>query len=363
MDLSRRRFVAGLLPMLVSVAAAKDALAQASRAEVMESGHVPNRSSRGGLKIGDLVADGDGRRSLLIPPPARPHQPGRVREFELVAVDRRVDLARGVTFDSFAYNGTVPGPILRVTHDDVLTVMFTNNSSHPHTIHFHGTHPARMDGSVEIVKPGSSFVYEMKARPYGMHLYHCHARPLASHIGRGLYGALIVDPAEPRRPAQELVLVMSGFDTDGDGRNDVYAFNGRPFLYEARPIRVRRAQPVRVYLANLTEHDPVVSFHLHGEFFRLYRTGTTDSFEYTDTVTLGQGERCIVEIDFENRGLFMFHAHQSRLADNGLSGWFDVVDGDEPALAATGVVGRYADQFADCAPCLDELGAKAMTKY
>ena len=95
-------------------------------------------------------------------------------------------------------------------------------------------------------------------------------------------------------------MVMNGYDTDGDGENNFYTVNGLAFYYAKYPINVSRGRLVRIYLANLTEFDLINSFHLHGEFFRVYRTGSTDQFEYTDTVMLCQGERCIIEIDFHN---------------------------------------------------------------
>jgi FtsP/CotA-like multicopper oxidase with cupredoxin domain len=263
---------------------------------------------------------------LLFPAQALPHEPGRVREYTLVASDEQIEVAKGVTFNAWTYNGTVPGPIIRATEDDLLRVHFVNAGSHPHTIHFHGIHPANMDGVFEVVEPDESFTYEFPARPYGMHLYHCHATPLKKHIHKGLYGAFIIDPPKPRPPAQELVMVMNGYDTDGDGDNNFYTVNGLTFYYAKYPIRVSRSQTVRIYLANLTEFDLINSLHLHGEFFRLYRTGSTEQFEYTDTVMLCQGERCILEIDFSNTGKFMFHAHQSEFAELGWMGFFDVVD-------------------------------------
>ena len=99
-----------------------------------------------------------------------------------------------------------------------------------------------MDGVFEIVEPGDSFTYEFPARPYGMHLYHCHATPLKKHIHKGLYGAFIIDPPEPRTPAQELVMVMNGYDTDGDGENNFYTVNGLAFYYAKYPIRVQRGR-------------------------------------------------------------------------------------------------------------------------
>jgi FtsP/CotA-like multicopper oxidase with cupredoxin domain len=264
--------------------------------------------------------------ALLAPPPALPHEPGRVREYVLTAVDRQLEVAKGVYFQAWTYNGTVPGPVIRATEDDILRVKLVNGGSHPHTIHFHGIHPANMDGVFEIVGPGDSFTYEFPARPYGMQLYHCHSTPLKKHIHKGLYGAFIIDPPEPRPPAQELVMVMNGYDTDGDGENNFYTVNGLAFYYAKYPIKVRRGRLVRIYLANLTEFDLVNSFHLHGDFFRYYPTGSADAFEYTDTVMLCQGQRGIIEIEFANTGKFMFHAHQSEFTELGWMGFFDVVD-------------------------------------
>jgi FtsP/CotA-like multicopper oxidase with cupredoxin domain len=264
--------------------------------------------------------------ALLYPPPARAHTPGRITEFELVAHDRDVEVAPGVFFPAWTYNGTVPGPIIRATEGDLLRVRFVNAGSHPHTIHFHGIHASEMDGVFEVVDVGGTFTYEFAARPHGMHLYHCHSTPLKKHIHKGLYGAFIVDPAKPRKPAQELVMVMNGFDTDGDGENNFYTVNGRTFYYARYPIRVRRSETVRIYLANLTEFDLINSFHLHGDFFRYYPTGSRDAFEYTDTVMLCQGQRGVIEIDFAHTGRFMFHAHQSEFTELGWMGFFEVVD-------------------------------------
>ncbi len=121
-------------------------------------------------------------------------------------------------------------------------------------------------------------------------------------------------------------MVLTGFDTDGDGSNNVYGVNGPAFYYARYPIVVHRSQTVRIYIANLTEFDLINSMHLHGDFFRYYPTGTSDQFEYTDTIMLCQGQRGIIEIDFANSGLFMFHAHQSEFAELGWMGFFDVRD-------------------------------------
>ena len=72
-----------------------------------------------------------------------------------MAVDKTIEVAPGVFFNAWTYNGTVPGPVIRATEGDLLRVKFVNGGSHPHTIHFHGIHPADMDGVFEIVRPGA----------------------------------------------------------------------------------------------------------------------------------------------------------------------------------------------------------------
>lgn len=249
----------------------------------------------------------------------------RLREYELYAVDREIEIAPGVFFPAWTYNGEVPGPTIRATEGDRLRIRFVNQGTHPHTIHFHGWHPPAMDGSMPShqVVPGGTFVYEFDADPVGLHLYHCHAVPLKRHIHKGLYGAFIVDPREGRTPADELVMVMNAFDTNFDNENEVYAVNTIANAYMTDPVRVTVGRPVRIYLVNLTEFDLINSFHLHGMFFDAWRTGTRESpREHTDTIVLAQGERAILETTFRHHGDFMFHAHQSEFAELGWMGIF-----------------------------------------
>jgi FtsP/CotA-like multicopper oxidase with cupredoxin domain len=336
-SLTRKRLLATTVPLVAAGPLAKLALEEPG-SDVKEHAHGSERiathlghdhAAGHAAMIGpDAPAVGGPRDldGLLLPPDALPHRSGRVREYDLVAVDRDVEIAPGVFFPAWTYNGTVPGPVIRATEDDLLRVRFTNGGSHPHTIHFHGIHPANMDGVFEIVSPGESFTYEFPASPAGLHLYHCHASPLKKHIHKGLYGAFIIDPREPRPPARELVMVMNGYDTDGDGENNFYTVNGRSLYYARYPIAVKRSETLRIYLTNLTEFDLVNSFHLHGEFFRYQPTGTGQHWEYTDTVMQCQGQRGVIEIDFANTGVFMFHAHQSEFAELGWMGFFDVTD-------------------------------------
>jgi FtsP/CotA-like multicopper oxidase with cupredoxin domain len=325
--------IAGAAPLVVAGPLAKLALADSGGEH--DHFHLASHEGRKHAALGHAAMIGDqvpavgGPRdldALLYPPTLLPYEPGRVRDYTLTAIDKEIEIAPGVFFPAWTYNGTVPGPVIRATEGDLLRVRLINGSSHPHTIHFHGIHPANMDGVFEVVQSGAEFTYEFEARPAALQLYHCHSTPLKKHIHKGLYGAFIIDPKEPRPPAQELVLVMNGYDTDGDGGNNFYTVNGRSFYYAKYPIAVKRKRLVRIFLANLTEFDLINSFHLHGDFFRYQSTGTGEHWEYTDTVVQSQGQRGVIEIEFANKGLFMFHAHQSEFTELGWMGFFNVTD-------------------------------------
>ena len=284
--------------------------------------------------FGSIVTDPDGRV---------------VREWTITAIDKEIEIAPGVMFPAWTYNGRIPGPTLRAIEGEALRIRLVNAGSHPHSLHFHGIHAARMDGvpGAGQVEPGDTFTYEFFARPFGCHLYHCHTLPLKRHIHRGLYGAFIIDPDPDRHPEeralalgrrfgspehaprQELVMVMNAFDTNFDDENEFYAANSIPFAYFNTPIRIERARPVRVYLVNITEFDPINSFHLHGNFFNYYDHGTTltPTLRTVDTIMQCQAQRGILEFSFAEHepGLYMFHAHQSEFAELGWMSHFEVV--------------------------------------
>ena len=273
-----------------------------------------------------------------------------LRTFQIVAEDKEIEIAPGVMFPAWTYNGRVPGPSLRATEGDRLKIIFRNHGSHPHSMHFHGIHAARMDGvpGAGLIGPGEEFVYEFDAKPFGCHLYHCHALPLKRHLHKGMYGAFVIDPDPARHPEheavarsrqlgtpenagwQEFVMVMNAFDTNFDGENEVYAVNTVAHAYAKKPIRILKDKPVRIYLVNVIEFDPINSFHLHANFFDYYNQGTTltPTLKTVDLITQCQAERGILEFHFKEHepGLYMFHPHQSEFTELGWVGMFDVVE-------------------------------------
>lgn len=94
------------------------------------------------------------------------------------------------------------------------------------------------------------------------------------------------------------------------------------------PIRIDKSRPVRIYLVNVTEFDPINSLHLHANFFDYYDTGTTltPTLRTVDLIMQCQAQRGILEFSFAEHedGMYMFHAHQSEFTELGWVGMFDV---------------------------------------
>ncbi|MGB8087018.1 MAG: multicopper oxidase domain-containing protein [Nitrososphaeraceae archaeon] len=258
-----------------------------------------------------------------------------LREFTLVASDNLVkEISPGVFYNVWTFNGTVPGPTIRATEGDIVRINFINNGSMPHSLHLHGVHPANMDGVFEMISPGGEFTYEFTAEPFGVFPYHCHMTPLEEHIAHGLYGVFIVDPKTARPPADELVMVMNGYDTDFDTENNFYTVNGVPYYYMHHPVQIQKDKLVRIYLVNMLEFDPINNFHLHANMFNYYPSGTRlQPDELTDIVTTNQGERGILEFTYKYPGKYMFHAHKTEFAEKGWMGTFLVTEGNESNIS------------------------------
>jgi len=347
MTLSRRGFLCKLpaVAALPAVHALSGREAAAAPAGTGHAGHggteVPGESGRllghagtrgrvdprvNGFDPQEILRDFDAGTTSRLPD-------GRtLREWKVVAQEKEIEIAPGVKYPAWTYNGRVPGPTFRAREGERLRITFINGTRHAHTMHFHGIHRDNMDGVVGFgpgghVNPGERYVYEFDAEPFGLHLYHCHTTPLADHIAKGLYGTFIIDPKRGRRPADELVMVMAGFDTNFDRANEFYAVNTVAFEYMQRPVKVKRGELVRIYLVNVLEFDPLNSFHIHANFFHHFPTGTSlEPTELTDTIVQGQGQRSILELRFPFAGRFMFHAHVSEFAELGWMGFFEVTD-------------------------------------
>jgi FtsP/CotA-like multicopper oxidase with cupredoxin domain len=114
------------------------------------------------------------------------------------------------------------------------------------------------------------------------------------------------------------------------------------------PIQIEKDRLVRIYLVNILEFDPINNFHLHANLYQLYRSGTSlVPNEYTDMVTMSQGERGILEFKYKFPGQYMFHAHKTEFAEKGWMGLFLVKDmksnGVGPEYNSTSTANNMAD--------------------
>jgi FtsP/CotA-like multicopper oxidase with cupredoxin domain len=273
-----------------------------------------------------------------------------------------------VIYHAWMFNGSVPGPTLRVTEGDhvFVDVINSNESAFPHSWHTHSIHGGMVDGVqgyAGMIEPGKHFVYSFLAAPSGLYPYHCHMSPIEEHVSRGLYGLMIIDPHTPRPAAKEMVMLLNSYSytyqgVNGSGHmnatlpatmqqikqnlsqveensdegngpdNQFYSVNGMPFGYVGRDsIHLTVGTPYRIYLANMVEFDPVNNFHMHGVMFYYWPAGTTESSRiYTDIVSLMQGDRGIVEFHYDYPGIFLFHSHLNHFSDLGWLGTFNVTN-------------------------------------
>jgi len=140
----------------------------------------------------------------------------RTVEVNLTAAVARLSLQPGVTSETFAYNGHVPGPTLDVREGDRVIVHFRNDLPEATTVHWHGIHlPFDSDGSpFHPIEPGESHTYAFTVRPgtAGTYWYHPHPdRRTGFAIGKGLFGAIVVHAANDPLPASisEKLLILS----------------------------------------------------------------------------------------------------------------------------------------------------------
>lgn len=134
-------------------------------------------------------------------PPVTPQ--GDSVDFTLIAKETLISISPD---HAWTFNGSVPGPILRVRQGQTVHFTLTNDSSMPHSIDFHAAQTP-WNVNYQPVAPGKRFSFDWKANYPGVFMYHCGAPPVMTHMTNGMYGAIIVDPAAGWAPAQEFILV------------------------------------------------------------------------------------------------------------------------------------------------------------
>ncbi|MEP6691906.1 MAG: multicopper oxidase domain-containing protein [Gemmatimonadaceae bacterium] len=225
---------------------------------------------------------------------------------------------------AWTFEGDIPGPIVHCRLGDTIEFTLTNRGVIPHSMDFHA---AQIDPKVAFrsVVPGESITYTFKPKYAGAFMYHCGTGPVLMHIGSGMYGALIVDPAAPLPPAKEFVLVESEYYLGAQGPGgvqafdfnkmlatlpDLVAFNGRPSQYQTDPIHVKVGDRVRFYVVSAGPSHPC-NFHIVGEQFDTVYLGAppTTAIRGVQTFTVAPGGGMVFEFLADVPGEFPFVNH------------------------------------------------------
>jgi len=247
--------------------------------------------------------------------PLEPTIENGVKVFELTAEEIRWETSPGIFVDAMGFNGTVPGPEIRVNPGDKVRIVLRNEMTQPTILHFHGvTVPNGMDGvpyvTQDPILPGGFFTYEFEiVDPPGMYVYHSHFNS-TEQVGKGLYGALYVDPkggdwasvyGEPIDVESTLFL--------GDGPTG-YVLNGKGFP-ATQPIVAGLGDTVLIHLAN--DGAMIHPMHLHGFHFQVV---AEDGFVLSrgnrymaDTLMIAPGQRFDVLVHADYPGVWAYHCH------------------------------------------------------
>jgi FtsP/CotA-like multicopper oxidase with cupredoxin domain len=249
-----------------------------------------------------------------------------VKVFELTAKAVQWPILDGVMVTAYTYNGTVPGPLIRVTEGDQVRIVVKNELPDPTTIHWHGVEvPNAMDGvpgvTQDPIQPGETFTYEFTAKPAGTFMYHSHYEG-DIQVGAGLYAPLIIDPKipEPNPPDVDVTLMISEW-LFKDNRTyaampmsgmepNYFTLNGKSFP-ATETINVQKGQRVRLRLIGIGQF--IHPIHLHGVAFKIVATDghpVPEAAQLTkDTVSVAPGERYDIEFVATEPGQWMLHCH------------------------------------------------------
>lgn len=264
---------------------------------------------------------------------------GSTVDITLTVKEVLVSIAPNVTYHAWTFNGTVPGPVLRVRQGQTIHFTLKNDGMMPHSIDFHAAQTP-WNVNYQPVPAGQSFSFDWKANYPGVFMYHCGAPAVMYHMANGMYGMIIVDPVQGWAPAQEFTLVQSEFYTtklaDGTytvdpeklnaGLPDYVVFNGYANQYQDSPIVVHAGQRIRLFLVNA---GPTLfsAFHMIGAIFSdTYVDGNpANHMVGNQTVTIPPGGGVVVELTIPEAGLYPFVTHSFEDEGKGALGMLKVI--------------------------------------
>jgi nitrite reductase (NO-forming) len=300
----------------------------------------------------DVEPDPDAPPYVLYPAEAPPRLEGTVHDIELVIEEKPMTVAQGddggFVQAVWTFNGTVPGPVIRVRVGDTIRVHLVNpeTSAVAHSIDFHASQVAWNDEMTSI-NPGEEKVYEWTADYAGVWMYHCGTSPALHHIANGMYGMVIVEPAEGLPPVDaEIAVVQSEWYLGPQGEPasltkaaaaapapDYVVWNGVANQYLDNPIAVGTGDRVRVFVLNA---GPSIdsSFHVVGTIFSsvikegVHLTPGNPGNFGSQAVDLSPAQGAIIEMVMPEDGLYPMVTHAFNFVGRGALGLFQAGDGD-----------------------------------
>jgi nitrite reductase (NO-forming) len=273
-----------------------------------------------------------------------PLRAGDVVKVHMVMKHRVVEIAPGVKYNVWAFDGAygAPGPIVHVRQGQTVEFTLTNGGTIPHSMDFHA---ARIAPNVAFrdVAPGESFTFRFKANDPGVYMYHCGTKPVLAHIANGMYGAIVVQPAQALpRADREYVLVASEWYLNGDGIDqpasldmakarammpDWTTFNGYANQYVTHPLVSDPGETVRFWVVAA---GPTLdtNFHVVGTIFnRAWPNGDMTRFQSgVQTVAVPAGGGAVFDVKIDEPGLYPFVSHAFAHVDLGQVGLLKVGD-------------------------------------
>jgi len=275
-----------------------------------------------------------------------------VVEVSLTTKEVIAEMADGTTINYWTFDGTVPGPFIRVHEGDTvrLTIHNDETSLHPHNVDFHAVTGPGGGAAATIVAPGESKIFTFKAMNAGLFVYHCAFGNPGLHMTHGMYGLILVEPKGGLPPVVKEFYVVQGefysagglgreglqlFDTQAylDGKPQYIVFNGKTgALMDNMTANV--GETVRMYVGN-GGVNLISSFHVIGEIFdRVYREGDliTPPAQGLQTTLIPAGGAVMVEFKVDFPGNFVLVDHALARVDRGAWGMLHVEGGPDLSI-------------------------------
>ncbi|WP_166244426.1 multicopper oxidase domain-containing protein [Paenibacillus turpanensis] len=256
---------------------------------------------------------------------------GNQVSIEMTAQITNIEISKGETYNAWTFNGTVPGPVLRIKEGDVLTFTLKNKDPNlAHSMDFHAVHAAPSAKFIDV-QPNEQGTFTYPANTPGVFMYHCGTKPVLAHIANGMYGMIIVEPKNgyPTDPMvdREYTLVQSEWYEEHDyeqflnGEPEYVVFNGTDFELMEKPLLAKVGDIVRLYISNAGPNE-VSSFHVVGTTMdAVYIDGNPSNvLKGLQTVLLPASGGAVVEFTVTEEGDYPIVTHQFDHASKGAVG-------------------------------------------